>query len=162
MAFEADRMTGLVLTDAVVMPEREVVLEERRMRTDNDPGAQLAEAMQAALFVNHPYGHPVIGWEQEIRKLNREEALAFYRRFYAPNNAMVATAGDVVRDGVRARADKIYGRLTRTDAIRGRSRRIEPMARASRRVVLADARVAQPSLSRYYLVPSYRTAKPGE
>ena len=62
MTFEADRMTGLVLTDAVVLPEREVVLEERRMRTDNDPGAQLAEAMQAALFVNHPYGHPVIGW----------------------------------------------------------------------------------------------------
>ncbi|HLL27919.1 MAG TPA: pitrilysin family protein, partial [Xanthobacteraceae bacterium] len=162
MAFEADRMTGLVLTDAVVMPEREVVLEERRMRTDNDPGAQLAEAMQAALFVNHPYGHPVIGWEQEIRKLNREEALAFYRRFYAPNNAIVVIAGDVAPDEIRALAEKTYGAVPKNDAIRPRMRPLEPVARASRRVVLADQRVGQPSLSRFYLVPSYRTAKPGE
>jgi zinc protease len=162
MAFEADRMTGLVLTDAVVLPEREVVLEERRMRTDNDPGAQLAEAMQAALFVNHPYGHPVIGWEQEMRKLNREEALAFYRRFYAPNNAIVVIAGDVMPDEIRALAEKTYGPVPKNDAIQIRSRPLEPDARTSRRVVLADQRVAQPSLSRYYLVPSYRTAKGGE
>ncbi len=162
MAFEADRMTGLVLTDAVVLPEREVVLEERRMRTDNDPGAQLAEAMQAALFVNHPYGHPVIGWEQEIRELNREEALAFYRRFYAPNNAIVVVAGDVAPDEVRALAEKTYGAVPRNDAIRLRSRPLEPDARASRSVVLADQRVAQPGLTRNYLVPSYRTAKAGE
>jgi zinc protease len=162
MAFEADRMTGLVLTDAVVLPEREVVLEERRMRTDNDPGAQLAEAMQAALFVNHPYGHPVIGWEQEMRKLNREEALAFYRRFYAPNNAIVVIAGDVTPDDIRPLAEKTYGAVPKNDAIKLRSRPLEPDGRASRRVVLADQRVAQPSLSRYYLVPSYRTAKAGE
>jgi zinc protease len=162
MAFEADRMTGLVLTEAVVLPEREVVLEERRMRTDNDPAAQLAEAMQAALFVNHPYGHPVIGWEQEIRKLDREQALAFYRRFYAPNNALVVIAGDVVPDEVRALAEKTYGIVPRNDTIQSRARPLEPAARASRRLVLADQRVAQPSLSRYYLVPSYRTAKPGE
>ena len=162
MAFEADRMTGLVLTDAAVLPEREVVLEERRMRTDNDPGAQLAEAMQAALFVNHPYGHPVIGWEQEIHQLNREEALAFYRRFYAPNNAVLVIAGDISPDEVRTLAEKTYGAVARNSAIHPRSRPFEPEARASRRVVLADQRVAQPSLSRYYLVPSYRTAKPGE
>jgi zinc protease len=162
MAFEADRMTGLVLTDAIILPERDVVLEERRMRTDNDPGAQLAEAMQAALFVNHPYGHPVIGWEQEIRKLNREEALAFYRRFYAPNNAIVVIAGDVMPNEIRALAESTYGAVPRNDAIRLRSRPLEPDAHASRRVVLADQRVAQPSLSRYYLVPSYRTAKAGE
>jgi len=162
MAFEADRMTGLVLTDAVVLPEREVVLEERRMRTDNDPSAQLAEAMQAALFFNHPYGHPVIGWEQEMRKLNREEALAFYRRFYAPNNAIVVVAGDVTLGDIRALDEKTYGAVPRNDAIRTRARPLEPDARASRRVVLADQRVAQPSLSRYYLVPSYRTANAGE
>ena len=132
------------------------------MRTDNDPGAQLAEAMQAALFVNHPYGHPVIGWEQEIRNLNRDEALAFYRRFYGPNNAILVIAGDVMPDDVRPLAEKTYGAVPRNDAIRARSRPLEPDARASRRVVLGDLRVAQPSLSRYYLVPSYRTAKAGE
>ena len=130
MAFEADRMTGLVLNDPVVLPERDVVLEERRMRTDNDPGAQLGEAMQAALFVNHPYGRPVIGWEQEIGKLNREEALAFYRRFYAPNNAIVVIAGDVTPEEVRALAEKTYGAVPKNDAIRSRSRPREPEPRA--------------------------------
>ena len=101
MGFEADRMTGLVLTDEVVLPERDVVLEERRMRTDNDPASQLSEAAQAAMFTNHPYSHPIIGWEDEIKKLNRDDALAFYRRFYTPNNAILVVAGDVEPDEVR-------------------------------------------------------------
>lgn len=162
MAFEADRMTGLVLTDAVVMPERDVVLEERRMRTDNSPAAQLSEAVQAALFVNHPYSHPVIGWEQEIRALNREEALAFYRRFYAPNNAILVVAGDVTPDEVRTLAEKTYGKVPRNNGIQPRARPAEPVSKADLRVTLSDSRVAQPSLSRSYLVPSYRVAKPGE
>jgi zinc protease len=162
MAFEADRMTGLVLDDKVVNSERDVVLEERRMRTDNSPAAQLGESMQATLFVNHPYGRPVIGWEQEIKQLNREEALAFYRRFYAPNNALLVVAGDVTPDEVKKLAEKIYGPIPRNDTIQSRARPNEPEARADRRVVLADVRVAQPSLTRNYLAPSYRTAAPGE
>ncbi len=162
MTFEADRMTGLVLTDANVLPERDVVLEERRSRTDNDPGAQLGEAAQAALFVNHPYGRPVIGWEHEIRALDRSEALAFYRRYYAPNNAIVVVAGDVTPEEVRALAEKSYGRIKRRSDLKPRARPTEPEPRAHRRVVLADPRVQQPALSRTYLVPSYRTAKPGE
>ncbi len=162
MEFEADRMTGLVLTDANVLPEREVVLEERRSRTDNDPRAQLSEAAQAALYVNHPYGRPVIGWEHEIRQLNRDDALAFYRRHYAPNNAVLVISGDVDADEVRTLVDKTYGKLARQPQIKPRMRPLEPNPLAHRRVVLADARVAQPSLSRSYLVPSYRTAKPGE
>ncbi len=162
MSFEADRMTGLVLNDKVVNSERDVVLEERRMRTDNSPAAQLGEAMQATLFVNHPYGRPVIGWEQEIKKLNREEALAFYRRYYAPNNALLVVAGDVTPDEVKTLAEKIYGPIPRNDAIHPRTRPSEPEAMADRRVVLADTRVAQPSLTRNYLAPSYRTAETGE
>jgi zinc protease len=162
MAFEADRMTGLVLDDKVVNSERDVVLEERRMRTDNSPAAQLGESMQATLFVNHPYGRPVIGWEQEIKHLNREEALAFYRRFYAPNNALLVIAGDVTPEGVKKLAEKIYEPIPRNDSIQPRARPNEPEARADRRVVLADVRVAQPSLTRNYLAPSYRTAAPGE
>ena len=69
MAFEADRMTGLVLTDEIVAPERDVVLEERRMHCDADPGAQLNEAVQATLFTHHPYGTPIIGWGHEIEGL---------------------------------------------------------------------------------------------
>jgi zinc protease len=163
MAFEADRMTGLVLSDQNVLSERDVVLEERRMRTDNDPNAQLYEAAQAALYVNHPYGRPVIGWEHEIRQLNREQALAFYRRFYEPQNAVVVLAGDVDPEEARTLAEKTYGAIPPGPvAVGERTRPVEPEPRAHRRVVLADLRVQQPAFSRYYLVPSQRTAKPGE
>jgi zinc protease len=162
MAFEADRMTGLVLTDQNVLPERDVVLEERRMRTDNDPGAQLSEAAQAALYVNHPYGRPVIGWEHEIRNLNRADALAFYRRFYAPENAVLVLAGDVAPEEARTLAQKTYGAVRKGREVRTRLRPTEPEPRAHRRVVLTDTRVQQPSFIRYYAVPSHRTAKPGE
>src|SRR3954454_17835901 len=89
MELEADRMTGLVLTDEVVLPERDVVLEEYNMRVANNPRARLGEQMDAALYLNHPYGRPVIVWRPEIEKLNREDAIAFYQRFYGPNNAIV-------------------------------------------------------------------------
>lgn len=161
MAFEADRMTGLKLTDEVVLPERDVVLEERRMRTDNDPGARLSEALQAATYVNHPYQHPIIGWEHEIKQLNREDALAFYRRFYAPNNAVLVVAGDVEPDEVKALAEKTYGKVARADTP-PRNRPQEPEPQAHRRVSLVDPRVAQPSVQRSYLVPSYRTGKDNE
>lgn len=159
MGFEADRMTGLVLTDEVVLPERDVVLEERRMRTDNDPSAQLSEAAQAAMYVNHPYGHPIIGWEDEIKGLNREDALAFYRRFYTPNNAILVIAGDVEPEEVRKLAQDTYGKVAPRAETVARVRPQEPLPRAERRLVLADGRVGQPSLSRSYLVPAYRTDK---
>jgi len=162
MEFEADRMTGLVLTDANVLPERDVVLEERRSRTDSDPAAQLSEAAQAALFMNHPYGNPIIGWEHEIRALNRTDALEFYKRFYAPNNAILVVAGDVTAAEVRPLAEKAYGRLPARPDIKQRVRPVEPEPVAHRRVVLNDPRVRQPQFSRNYLVPSYRLAKPGE
>src|ERR671929_832915 len=111
MEFEADRMTGLVLDDAVVAPERDVVLEERRMRVETDPAAQLSEAMATALFVHHPYGNPIIGWMHEIETLDREHALAYYRRFYTPENAILVVAGDVVEEEVRRLADRTYGRV---------------------------------------------------
>ena len=101
MTMEADRMTGLVLTDDVVRPELNVVLEEQNMRVANNPNARLGEQMDAALFLNHPYGKPVIGWRHEIQQLDREDALAFYRRFYSPNNAILVVAGDVTPEDVR-------------------------------------------------------------
>ncbi len=84
MEFEADRMTGLVLTDEIVDPERDVVLEERRMRTDTDPSSQLSETVQATLFTHHPYGKPIIGWKHEIETLDRTDAFNYYNRFYTP------------------------------------------------------------------------------
>jgi zinc protease len=162
MRLEADRMTGLQLTDEVVLPERDVVLEERRSRTDNDPAAQLGEEMSAALYRNHPYGVPVIGWEQEIAALSRQDALEFYRHFYTPNNAILVVAGDVAADEVKSLAERTYGKVAPRADIKPRLRPAEPEPRAARTVTMADPRVAQPSIQRQYLVPSYSRAKPGE
>ena len=94
-----------------VLPERDVILEERRQRIDNDPGAQLGEMMNAALFLNHPYRMPTIGWENEMEALTTADARAFYDRWYAPNNAIVVIAGDVTLDEVRPLAEKYYGAI---------------------------------------------------
>jgi zinc protease len=162
MEFEADRMTGLVLTEANVPPERDVVLEEYNMRVANSPEARLGEQVAAALYLNHPYGRPVIGWRPELEKLNREDALAFYRRFYTPNNAVLVIAGDVTVDEVRRLAEKTYGKVAARAEIGPRMRPQEPAPVAVRQVTLADPRVGQPSLQRSYLVPSSTTAKAGE
>jgi zinc protease len=132
------------------------------MRVANNPAARLGEQMEAALYLNHPYGRPVIGWRHEIEELNREEALAFYRRFYTPNNAILVVAGDVTADEVRKLAEETYGKVPRVAEIKPRARPREPEQQAARTVTLADPRVTQPSVSRYYLVPSSTTAKPGE
>src|SRR4029079_5255069 len=105
MEFEADRMTGLVLSDEAVSPELKVVLEEQNQRVANNPRAQLVEQVEAALYLNHPYGKPVIGWRHEIEQLTREDAIAFYKRFYTPNNAVLVVAGDVTADEVKALAE---------------------------------------------------------
>jgi zinc protease len=162
MEFEADRMTGLVLTDAQVLPELKVVLEEQNQRVANNPRSRLSEQIDAALYLNHPYGRPIIGWRQEIEKLNREEALAFYKRFYTPNNAVLVIAGDVSTEEVRALADETYGKVPKVAEIGPRMRPQEPTPVAARRLTLSDPRVAQPSMHRAYLVPSAATAKPGE
>jgi zinc protease len=162
MEFEADRMTGLVLTDAVVLPELNVVLEEQNQRVANSPAARLGEQVEAALYLNHPYGKPVIGWRHEIEKLNRDDALAFYRRFYTPNNAVLIVAGDITADEVKAMAEQTYGKVAPVTEIGPRHRPQEPAQVAPRHVTLADPRVEQPSLQRSYLVPSAATAKPGE
>jgi zinc protease len=161
MALEADRITGLVLTDEVVRPELNVVLEEQNMRVANNPNSRLAEQIDAALYLNHPYGRPVIGWRPEIEQLTRDEALAFYRRFYTPNNAIVVVAGDVTAAEVKEDAADTYAKIAPRAEIAPRRRPLEPVQDASRTVTLADARVEQPSLSRAYLVPSRTSAKPG-
>jgi zinc protease len=163
MEFEADRMTGLILKDENVLPERDVVLEEYNMRVANNPEARLNEQMMAALYLNHPYGRPVIGWHHEIEKLDREDALAFYRRFYAPNNAILVIAGDVEVKDVRPMVEETFGKVQAQPAIPARRvRPQEPEPVAPRTVTLADPHVEQPAVKRMYLVPSSTTAAPSE
>ncbi len=156
MQHEADRMTGLVLSDEVVLPERDVILEERRSRVDNSPGSQLSEMVRAALYLNHPYRIPVIGWEHEMRGLTTEDAIDFYRRWYAPNNAVLIVAGDVTADDVRPLAEATYGKIEPRE-VPVRQRLLEPPQLAARRVELESERVRQPSLSISFLAPSAST-----
>ena len=158
MRLEADRMTGLVLDDSVVLPERDVVLEERRMRVDNDPGALLREQLIATLFLNDSYRVPTVGWESEIRRLGTDDALAFYRRWYAPNNAILVVTGDVETAEVRLLAERYFGAIP-ARPVPERVRLDEPPHRAAARLEMKSARVAQPSWRRVYLAPSYHAGE---
>jgi len=162
MDMEADRMAHLRLTKDEVATERQVILEERRSRIDNNPTALLDEQMNAALYLSHPYGIPVIGWEHEMAKLSREDAMRFYKRYYAPNNAILVVAGDVTPEEVKKLAEETYGTVPANPEVDGRDRPQEPPPIAARRVVLKDARAGNASLHRYYVAPSYTTGKPGE
>ncbi len=162
MEFEADRMTGLQLSDAVVLPERDVILEEQNQRVRNSPQARLSEQIDAALYLNSPYGRPVIGWRHEMEGLTRDDAIGFYRRFYGPNDAVVVIAGDVDPKDALKLAQETYGKVVRRNGIVQRQRPQEPPPVAVRSLTLADPRVEQPSMQRAYLVPSFAIAKKGE
>lgn len=163
MDMEADRMANLSLDENNVLTERKVILEERRSRVDNDPGSLLQEQIMAALYVAHPYHNPVIGWENEMRKLSRADALAFYKRFYAPNNAILVVTGDVEPDEVMALARETYGKIpANPEAGAPRVRPAEPEPLAERRVILRDGRVGKATFERYYVTPSGTTGAEGE
>ena len=162
MRLESERMTKLLFDEEEVATERDVVLEERRMRVDNNPPAILMEQMNAALYLSHTYSTPIIGWMHEIEQLTRNETRAFYQRHYAPNNAILVVAGDVKLDQVLALAKEHYGRIPRNPDVFVRPRPREPQSQAARRVELRHERAGQPMLQRYYHAPSYATAEPGE
>jgi zinc protease len=163
MSMESDRMTNLRLDEKEVVTERKVILEERRSRVDNDPGSLLQEQMMAALYLAHPYHTPVIGWETEIKKLNRVDAMAFYKKFYAPNNAILVVTGDVEPRDVMALAKDTYGKLPANPEVGApRVRPIEPDPITERRIVLRDGRAGKATFERYYLTPSLSTASNGE
>ena len=163
MEMEADRMVNLRLTEKEVLTERDVILEERRSRVENNPAAILNEQMDAALYLSHSYGIPIIGWEHEMAKLSREDALTYYKHWYAPNNAIVIIAGDITVDEVRPLAEATYGKLPANPTVGAtRVRPQEPPARAARRVALEDPRAGKASLHRDYIAPSYVTVAAGE
>jgi zinc protease len=161
MAMEADRMVNLRLTEDEVATERQVIIEERASRYDNSPNARLSEQMGASLYLAHPYRLPVIGWAHDIAQLSREDALAFYKRYYAPNNATLVVAGDVTPEEVRTLAVENYGKLPANPAVESRVRAKEPPHEVARRMTLKDKRVANATFQRSYLTPSYATAEPG-
>jgi zinc protease len=159
MEMEADRMTQLRLTDAEVLPERDVVMEERRMRIENNPVAALQSEMSAALYGNHPYGRDIIGHMEEIAGLTTEDALDFYERFYTPNNATLIVAGDVTAEELRPLAEKYYGVIGERAPTFIRERAAIEWPSEDVRITRYDPRVTQPTWLRFYPAPGYRTAQ---
>ncbi|SES29733.1 zinc protease [Tranquillimonas rosea] len=153
MEMEADRMRDLQLDGRDIATERQVILEERNMRVENDPGSLFSEQRNAAQYLNHPYGTPIIGWKHEMESLTLDDALGFYRTYYAPNNAVLVVAGDVEPDNVRALAEEHFGPLEPTEDLPERARPQEPPQTAERRLTYEDPRVAQPYVIRSYLAP---------
>ena len=153
MEMEADRMVNLRLSEEDILTEREVIIEERNQRVENDPGSLLREQRQAAQYLHHPYQRPIIGWRHEMETLGLEDALQYYEQFYAPNNAILVVAGDVTPEEVRALAEEHYAPLPANPALGPRERVEEPRQLAERRVLFKDPRVAQPYVMRTYLAP---------
>lgn len=155
MKLEADRMANLVIDDTVVTPEREVIIEERRMRIDNSPSALFDEQLDTALYLHHPYRIPTIGWEDEMHKLTTQDEQAFYHRWYAPNNAVVVIAGDATVEQVKALAQKYYGVIP-SRPVPVRQRVDEPPKVAAAVLTMKSPRVSDVEWSRQWLAPSYR------
>lgn len=153
MRMEADRMTNLRLDEADILTERDVIIEERNQRVENSPAALFREQKDAAQYLNHRYGVPIIGWRHEMETLGLEDALDYYRTYYAPNNAVLVIAGDVAPEDVRALAEEHYGPIPANPGLPERARPQEPPQTAERRLTFRDARVSQPYVSRSYLAP---------
>jgi zinc protease len=153
MQMEADRMVNIRLSEADILTEREVIIEERNQRTENNPGALFNEQMNAAQYLNHRYGVPIIGWMHEMVSLDKADALGFYNTYYYPNNAILVVSGDVEADEVKRLADIYYGAIPANPDLPERIRSAEPPQTAERRVIFRDARVAQEYVSRSYLAP---------
>ncbi|MEO1140621.1 MAG: pitrilysin family protein [Pseudomonadota bacterium] len=151
MQMESDRMVSLQLDEADILTERDVIIEERNQRVENNPSALFREQHSAAQYMNHRYGVPIIGWQHEMVDLGLEDALNYYETYYAPNNAILVVAGDVYPDDVKALAETYYGVIPSNPHLQERARAQEPRQMAERRLTYQDPRVAQPYLARSYL-----------
>lgn len=154
MELEADRMRNLILDPDQIETERDVVLEERRTRTENSPASRLREQASAAFYRNHPYGRPIIGWEHEIRAITPEDLEAFYDRWYAPDNAVLVVVGDVTMDDVLPLAEKHYGAIPARNVAPPVDWE-EPPHRGTQTMELRDQNVREPSWSKRYMAPGF-------
>ena len=158
MTMEADRMSNARFPAEEVEAENLVILEERRQRTENEPTGYFYEQMRTMLFPNHPYGMPVIGWLHEMETLNREDAIEFYNKWYAPNNAYLIVSGDITAEQLKPLAERIYGTIPAKE-VSQRSWTSVPPFIATPRLELRHPSIKQPSFVRVYRMPGYKENK---
>jgi zinc protease len=158
MKMEADRMVNLSVPPEHFQSEKQVVLEERRQRTDNNPVSLFTEQMKSHLFVNHNYGRPVIGWFNEIEGYEWEDVKKFYDAWYAPNNAIVVISGDITAKEVKPVAERTYGKLKPKELPPRKRTEVVP-AIAETEMTLNHSSIHQPSLRQIFLAPNYKDNK---
>src|SRR5512135_1378991 len=157
MKLESDRMHNLQMAKKEVDTAIKVVMEERRWRTDDEPHALMAEKLMATAFEEHPYHHPVIGWMRDLQNMTDDDALQWYKTWYAPNNATLIVAGDVKADEVFALAQKYYGGIPAAKLPQRKKVGEAPQLGIQRIVVKAPAEL--PYLAMAWHAPTLRDAE---
>jgi zinc protease len=157
LKLEADRMANLILSPDEWAKEIKVVMEERRLRTEDRPRSLVHEQMMATALTAHPYRNPVIGWMSDLQSLTVEDAREFYRRWYSPNNAVVVVVGDVTGEQVVALAEKHFAAL-KPRPVPERKPQDEPPQRGLKRVVV-KAPAELPYVSMVFRAPALRDAE---
>ncbi len=154
MAMEADRMINISPPEKEIAPEHQVIIEERRQRTDNDPKALFSEQMRSVLYNNSPYGTPIIGWKNEMPNITWAHAKNYHDKWYAPNNAILVVSGDVTLAQMKEYAGKYYGILPKKK-IGDHIRPDVPKLSAPTFLEFHDPAVQQPVLLRAFIAPSF-------
>ena len=158
MKLEAERMQHLIIHDPGFTAEKQVVREEIRLNHTDPPTSRLYRMMMAMLFIHHPYGTPVIGWDHEVTQLTAVDAENFYRRWYSPSNAILLIAGDIQVPQVRQLVEKYYGPIP-AFAVPARTRLQEPALAIPRQVEFASANTQEFRWWRFYKIPSPGTTE---
>ncbi len=157
MRLEAERMGFLQPEAKSFDSERQVIIEERRMRIDNNPAARLNEALEASLFRNHPYHTPTIGWRHEMEKLSANDVMGFYHQHYCPAHAQLVLVGDINLDTAKQLSEKYYGGWQNPNCKERAVWTSEPEFDTTQRVILRDETVQKASLSRVWLADNLKT-----
>ena len=158
LELEADRMVNLKVPTEHFKSEKKVVLEERRQRTENDPKGLFGEQMRSALYINHPYGTPVIGWMDEISGYEWDDVKTFYDAWYAPNNATIIISGDVTTKTVRPIVEKYFAQL-KPKELPKRVRPNVPNAIGETIMTLRHPTIHQEGVTKMLLAPSFKNNK---
>jgi zinc protease len=152
---EADRMANALLGDAYFQPEKKVIQEERRLRTDDNPAAALSEVASAVAFTIHPYRRPVVGWMEDIEQLSRQDLADFYKLYYEPNNAFIIVVGDFSTEEIMPKIRAAFGKIPR-GAEPPKVGVTEPEQRGERRVILKKE-AELPFVLMFYHAPNLRS-----
>ena len=156
LGLEADRMRHLLLDPKEIDSERQVVMEERRTRTEDDPDGLISEEMNSLAFKAHPYRWPIIGWMEDIKRINAAELRTFYDTYYQPNNAILVVVGDVKAPEVMARVRRLFGPIPRGPDLPPVTA-VEPPQIDERRVLVSKAGAQLPIVDLAWHVPNHES-----